>query len=110
MYTLTDFDGTICKEVSKKRINSYLFFERWFPFIKCFLGKIGDRKDFEDCIILTNTKNKIGLYLWLVVRGIKVKGIIFSEDTEEKKVIREKLKFEYYDRNKQVQNRVNGIE
>jgi len=93
-YVGWDFDGTMAYAPKGKLLLIYRFIEKFFPLITIFLPTINKPKT-KDIIIITASKNKIGVIAWLRLRRIKYKSIIFVDDFRSKQFFIQNLCKEY---------------
>ncbi len=91
-----DFDGTMCYSPKGRSLRLYRAIERFFPYITVILPT-RKKPTNPDILIITASKNKVGVVTWLKLKGVKYHSILFVKDFKEKKYFINKLCTSYFE-------------
>lgn len=89
-----DFDGTMCYAPKGFTLKIYRFIEIFFPLITIILP-LRKRPSNPNIIIITASKNKMGVVLWLRLHRIRYLAILFVHGFKNKEFFINKLCSEY---------------
>jgi len=89
-----DFDGTMCYSPKGYYLRVYRTIEKIFPFITIILP-VRAKPTNRNILIITASRNKIGVLAWLRLHNVKYKMIMFVRDFNDKKYFINKLCWRY---------------